>query len=416
MTSPIQVTLVEVMLPYPAPPSLEMHRRAFFGAALRFDADEAGYRIAREDLEVRLLGANPGVSGRLRARADVLLAEQAEFGPFVAEVRGLLRSTLKRSSVSAAFIARCAGISVRKLGRRLQESGTTYRALLNEIRLERARELLAEPGRPIAGIALEVGFADVRSLQRAFCEEVPRSSAGVSRRICARGRRLAAVAARPPPARGAPVTVDPDRISVRILRPLVLGMRVGGRDADAILRRAGLDPAVLEDGNAWIPLQAALDVWTYVDDGPPHFGLRLAAGIDFTFVASMELLTEYILAQMLITSPTVADALMNLERYSALTFGRFRFPRGAGRRRRAGPLCRGGGAANPEGVRQPRAHLSAARDAAAGLASRRASGGVPPYPTPASLETHQRVFGEAKLISMGLPPDSASLPAISPSR
>lgn len=60
------------------------------------------------------------------------------------------------------------GLSPRTLKRKLAEQGTSYRALVDAHRKERALGLLADARRPLAEVALELGYDDVASLHRSF--------------------------------------------------------------------------------------------------------------------------------------------------------------------------------------------------------------------------------------------------------
>ncbi|SED05007.1 helix-turn-helix domain-containing protein [Bradyrhizobium erythrophlei] len=73
--------------------------------------------------------------------------------------------------LSVQTVARCQGISPRYLQRLMASSGTSFTERLNELRLQRALELLtgSHAGRQrISDIALEVGFSDVSHFNRLF--------------------------------------------------------------------------------------------------------------------------------------------------------------------------------------------------------------------------------------------------------
>ncbi|QOZ31810.1 helix-turn-helix domain-containing protein [Bradyrhizobium sp. CCBAU 53421] len=73
--------------------------------------------------------------------------------------------------LSVQTVARCQGISPRYLQRLMASSGTSFTERLNELRLQRALELLtgSRAGRQrISDIALEVGFSDVSHFNRLF--------------------------------------------------------------------------------------------------------------------------------------------------------------------------------------------------------------------------------------------------------
>jgi AraC-like DNA-binding protein len=67
-----------------------------------------------------------------------------------------------------ADVARQLHLSERTLRRRLGESDVSYQALLDNVRKNRAIELLANTALSIEQVALEVGFSDAHNFRRAF--------------------------------------------------------------------------------------------------------------------------------------------------------------------------------------------------------------------------------------------------------
>lgn len=65
-------------------------------------------------------------------------------------------------------LAGSVNVSDRTLRRRLSQQGTTYRALRNSARFDKARDLLANSSLTIAEVASEVGNSDTRAFRRAF--------------------------------------------------------------------------------------------------------------------------------------------------------------------------------------------------------------------------------------------------------
>jgi AraC-like DNA-binding protein len=73
--------------------------------------------------------------------------------------------------LSLEMVARCQGISPRYLQRLMGASGTSFTGYVNELRLQRAIELLTElhtTAQRISDVALEVGFSDVSHFNRLF--------------------------------------------------------------------------------------------------------------------------------------------------------------------------------------------------------------------------------------------------------
>ncbi|UGA44597.1 AraC family transcriptional regulator [Bradyrhizobium quebecense] len=84
---------------------------------------------------------------------------------------GYITAHFQEPGLSVQTAARCQGISPRYLQRLMASSGTSFTERLNELRLQRAFELLtgSPAGRQrISDIALEVGFSDVSHFNRLF--------------------------------------------------------------------------------------------------------------------------------------------------------------------------------------------------------------------------------------------------------
>lgn len=89
--------------------------------------------------------------------------------PVTQRVRQLLAQALAHGQLpDAAGIASMLALSVRTLGRRLQEEGSSLSRLLEAVRLERAELLLADADLPLARVAELVGYSDLTTFSRAF--------------------------------------------------------------------------------------------------------------------------------------------------------------------------------------------------------------------------------------------------------
>jgi AraC-like DNA-binding protein len=65
-------------------------------------------------------------------------------------------------------VARRLNLHPRTLVRRLQESGTTYQILLDEMRAQTAKQLLHDTRSPVSRIAASLGYGDPTVFTRAF--------------------------------------------------------------------------------------------------------------------------------------------------------------------------------------------------------------------------------------------------------
>jgi AraC-like DNA-binding protein len=69
---------------------------------------------------------------------------------------------------NAAGIAGLLNISARTLHRQLKEEGATLQQLKDEVRCERAKDLLYRTHKPLKQVAAAVGFRNEKSFSRAF--------------------------------------------------------------------------------------------------------------------------------------------------------------------------------------------------------------------------------------------------------
>ncbi|NUS43807.1 MAG: helix-turn-helix domain-containing protein [Mycobacteriaceae bacterium] len=83
------------------------------------------------------------------------------------QVRALLSRDLQTGGGSAAAVAAHLGVSERTLARRLDEEGTSFRALVDEVRQHVAKHLLTG-GMATTQVARKLGYADSPAFIRAF--------------------------------------------------------------------------------------------------------------------------------------------------------------------------------------------------------------------------------------------------------
>jgi AraC-like DNA-binding protein len=157
----------EIAFAHPAPPSTADHER-LLSAPVRFSAGEDIIVLQEADLDAPLCSANPALVRGLEQHAEELLARLPRLESFTDQVRALIAAELQGGNPNADHIARALSMSVRTLSRRLEELGTSHKALLDEVRAELARRYLVEDGRPINETAALLGFSEVSAFHRAF--------------------------------------------------------------------------------------------------------------------------------------------------------------------------------------------------------------------------------------------------------
>jgi AraC-like DNA-binding protein len=116
-----------------------------------------------------MAGADPKLGALIGAAAEKSLAHGAPGTPWTEALRADLREAIaagRMPSLEAA--ARTMGCGPRTLQRRLAEHGLRWRELVDEARISRARELLADPRLGLAQIGHQAGFSQASAFHRAF--------------------------------------------------------------------------------------------------------------------------------------------------------------------------------------------------------------------------------------------------------
>jgi AraC-like DNA-binding protein len=140
----------------------------FGGARLCFDAPWNGFVHDAALLDARVPGADPKLHAMLRQHAEHLLSELAQGGGLVEQVRLQLLESLKEGPLSAASVAAGIGVTRRTLTRRLAQHGTTFTALLDDVRRQAATHYLTGSDHTLVDIAFLLGFSESSAFIRAF--------------------------------------------------------------------------------------------------------------------------------------------------------------------------------------------------------------------------------------------------------
>lgn len=174
-----------VLLPRKRPPSLRPYRERL-QAPLRFDSVLAGITFPEPVLSRPVVGADSYLHTLLSENASAALART---DPLLhADVRRAIRLQLLAQQCSRREVARQLGLHERTLGRRLQASGTTFQRLLDETRLDIARQLLRDTRVPVARVAAALGYGDPTVFTRAFARWTGRTPSRFRAELADRSR------------------------------------------------------------------------------------------------------------------------------------------------------------------------------------------------------------------------------------
>jgi AraC-like DNA-binding protein len=161
------LTPLRVSFQHPAPSDTREHER-FFGTRVVFGAAWDGYTLPRAALETVPRASNPALSAYLEAQMQEALKTLPEAVSLVERVRVLIAQELASGEPSMPGIARRLHLGERTLRRELAEAGATFRELVEQVRRERALELLRSGQASLTEVAFLLGFSEASAFTRAF--------------------------------------------------------------------------------------------------------------------------------------------------------------------------------------------------------------------------------------------------------
>ncbi len=156
-----------VCFAHDTPKDATEHERVF-RAPIRFSSGINAMQIPNHILDASNPRADANLASLLDRYADGLLKQAPRQASFAERVRTWLVAELNGGSPTIFSAARALHISERTLHRSLQNEGTSFRELLDQLRQERAAALLANPRCSVAEAGFLLGFAGLSSFSRAF--------------------------------------------------------------------------------------------------------------------------------------------------------------------------------------------------------------------------------------------------------
>jgi AraC-like DNA-binding protein len=166
-----RIPLLAAQFPFAAPPQAY---RFMFPGPLRFGARQAEIRFDARYLALPLRRDEKALRQMLQRALPITVLQYRRDRLLVQQVRQALAAHPLQAH-SADGLASLLHMSSRTLHRQLKEEGASLQQLKDEVRSERAKDLLYRTGKPVKQVAEAVGFRNEKSFLRAF-----RQWAGVS--------------------------------------------------------------------------------------------------------------------------------------------------------------------------------------------------------------------------------------------
>lgn len=169
---------------YPAPDYAARYAEVF-DCPLAFDRPQHRLVLDAHWLATPLATYNPIASRQMLALLRAQMPHDAR-GDVAAAVERLLRTQLA-GTPRLASIATQLHVSERTLRRQLTAEGTSFRELLDQLRVDHAYALLRDPALSIFEVGVQVGYRDPREFRRAFRRLTGSSPRAARERLLADG-------------------------------------------------------------------------------------------------------------------------------------------------------------------------------------------------------------------------------------
>jgi AraC-like DNA-binding protein len=142
---------------------------ARLGCTVAFQSADCGFALSRAWLDRSSPIADRALFDFLLAQARAQLANVGS-RDIVSQVASVIEARLQSGALDASDIASAMATTLRSLQRHLADAGTSYREVLQHVRLRRRAEL-AHSGLTPAEIAQRLGFSNVTSMKRSLDEQ-----------------------------------------------------------------------------------------------------------------------------------------------------------------------------------------------------------------------------------------------------
>ena len=151
-----------VCFAHAAPADMTLHRR-LFGAEIAFGCEFSGLVCAAADLTAPNPGADPVLARYALQMISDPLRRPADWS---ARVRELIVLMLPRGHCRVERVAQHLGVDRRTVCRRLAAEGTSFSALLDQVRAELMTRYRADGRRPLGEVSALLGFSAPSALSR----------------------------------------------------------------------------------------------------------------------------------------------------------------------------------------------------------------------------------------------------------
>lgn len=158
---------VEVRFRHEAPAYADQYEQ-YLQCPVVFGATDNTIVMRKERLLIPMRGASPALSEAFEQQARRMLEKLRDRDGVAGRVHADLAAHLGSEPVSMERTAKRLALGVATLRRKLQEQGTSFSEIVDDLRRDLAERYLRERTSAIGEIAFLLGFSDVRAFGRAF--------------------------------------------------------------------------------------------------------------------------------------------------------------------------------------------------------------------------------------------------------
>jgi AraC-like DNA-binding protein len=159
---------LDVWLTGAQPADVSDYVRAFSPARVHFASSFSGFSFAARHLNAPLRATDAKLHDVMRKHMELVLGTLPQLQSYTERVRSLLIRELPGGNATAVHLARLMHTSLSTLGRRLEAEGTTFSAILEDLRQRLALGYLASRQLSVPEVALLTGFSQATAFHRAF--------------------------------------------------------------------------------------------------------------------------------------------------------------------------------------------------------------------------------------------------------
>jgi AraC-like DNA-binding protein len=161
------IPLKSIKLAYPEPKHLNEYR-LMYPCPASFNQESTTIVFDAKYLKMPVIQTAKALRGYLKRAPFDWFTRQAYFQVFTQRVVNYLEHNYEISSTNMDTIAQQLHVTTRTLRRKLNDEGTSFQALKDNVRRDTAIHLLSQPNIPISDISRQLGFSEPAVFTRAF--------------------------------------------------------------------------------------------------------------------------------------------------------------------------------------------------------------------------------------------------------